>query len=225
MRKGLSASLLSLALIVPACSGGGAGTYVVPQPAASVALAAPKATPVPDELCQQTKTRGVVHAANDSNCGPPPGQQTVGDGMGDTISGGSGVYEIDGSPLADGGFDSDLLDADFGTYSEDDGNFVWFAQIEGYPPMSNPCQEALSNLNAGFLAWVLGMAAVVVPAGKAALFGAKVTFGAKLGIGATAIGGVGGLSAAQQAVNLECAGQGAGQNPMGALPPDYQPGT
>lgn len=214
MRKELTASFPVLALVLPACAGGG-GTSALPQAVATAAAVAPKINPVPD-------CGGLLIAKRLKPAETCPGDPTsTSDGEGDTITRGGGVYEIEGSPLSCGGFNTEFFDEDFGSYTEDDGSFAFFEQVVGYPPMSNSCQQALANLNAAFSGWLIGMAAVVVPPLRAA----KITFGAATGIGAVGATGIGALNAAQLAINQECSGQGAGQNPGGALPPGYSPGT
>lgn len=149
-------------------------------------------------------------------CNWPGGDYT--DPSGDSIEGDSLI----GTPLSDGGYDTSNLYSDFGTYEYDDGfdvgSIVAFEQVEGYPAMSDACQEALSNLNAtfiNFMGWAFGTA---ITMGK---WGIKPG----LGVGAGAVGQVASLNAAQKAVNIECSGQGAGMNPNGPLPSGYEPGS
>jgi hypothetical protein len=100
-------------------------------------------------------------------------------------------------------------------------------QIQGYPPASNACQEALSSLNASFLNFMIAGFSAVIGGSYAGIVAKSVKVGviSGTGIAGSGSGTVGSLAAAQQAVNLECSGQGAGQNPNGPLPSGYAPGT
>lgn len=154
------------------------------------------------------------------NCGYPGGGggSVAEDDYGDEIDDGMLI----GTPLSNGGFSANNIDVDFATDNYDDGFSVSevaaFEQIQGYPPMSNACQEALSTLNSSFYGFMIYLFGAVWAGGK---FGVKLG----VGIGAGATSQIGSLNSAQNAVNIECSGQGAGQNPNGPLPPGYQPGT
>jgi len=153
--------------------------------------------------------------------------------MGDNLVDDSGVFSLDGSALSEGGFDTALFEEDYGTLewdANDDAQFdpdIAYLQIEGYPPASNACQEALANLNAAFLNFMIAGFSSVIGGTYAGIVAKAVKVGVITGTGvaASSSGTIASLNAAQFAVNLECAGQGAGQNPNGPLPPGYAPGT
>jgi hypothetical protein len=170
-----------------------------------------------------------VHSSDDSDCGGDDDGGSATDSSGDTISvtGDSGT--LVGTPLDDNGFDTSNFDADFGTsiWDGDGGFVVGFQQVVGYPPMSQACSNDLQSLNAAFYSFMVAAFSSVIGGSVAGIAAKAVKVGISTGTGVAAAnsGVLGSLIASQNAVNADCSGQGAGQNPNGPLPNGYTPGN
>jgi len=224
MRKALTASLLIGAL--SACSSG-APSSIVPQPAASVAsVVQPVPRNSPADSCPLVTTRGSTHVM----CGGGDGEGSANesDDSGDDLSQSGGGFNLEGSPLENGGFDTSNFQDDFGTMTwngADTASFSYFTQIEGYPPMSQACINDLNALNSSFLNFMIAGFSALIGGSYAGIVAKarKVGVISGTGIAASNVGQIASLNAAQLAVNADCSGQGAGQSPGGPLPPGYAP--
>ena len=121
-----------------------------------------------------------------------------------------------GTPISFGGFVTDNFGLDFGTLDFANNGFT-FGDVVGYPPMSQSCKDALRNLNSQFLQFIGGLLTTYA--------GGRVHIVAGLGLAAGDLSFLQQLNLAQDQVDRECAGQGAGRNPNGPLPSGYHPAS
>lgn len=217
MKKELACVLIG-ALVLASCAGGGGALPASPSVAAAPQI---KATALP-QSCLLLAVRGPLKPADCGCVETGCAESGFTDEFGDSAEAVEGGLLITGSDSS-GGFPTSNLGDDFNSEIAVDGSFT-IASVVGYSKMSPTCNESLANLNATFFAFVVGMFALSVPSAKAIITAGKVTFATGTAVGAAGAGGLAGVSAAQVSVNLECSGQGAGQNPSGPLPSDYTPG-
>ncbi|HTZ54861.1 MAG TPA: hypothetical protein VMB20_07330 [Candidatus Acidoferrum sp.] len=203
------AALLCGALVLSACSGGGGVPPVATAAPASLQTAAP--------ACGGLLS--VVQIKPMDDCSGNGNGESSSDADGDVlIYEGDGGYVLDGHATSLGGFDTSDFSYDFGDLVWSNGGFPNDQPATEYPRDAQ-CNAALATLNGAFaswLGWAFGTGGSFAIPGSGVL---KVAGG--VAIGAQAVAANITLQTAQNAVTIECSGQGAGLDPYGPLPSDY----